>query len=313
MLTSATKATYAEQMAAGFRFGAGTVAGVTVRVGGPQTSNPAEQMNLLRQEVQAGTKSISLSMPLGETSDDPIAAAAQKGARLVAVDTPPPPGSPIKLFIGNDNDGLGRLLADTVADRLGPTAAGKIILGSPRNGLAQLDARGFGFRERMRERLPKVRVVGPLDTSDRPDAADSLWTAVIKANPAAIAFVSVGANGALLAKMREKLHAGWLAGSFDVEPDALPAVRRGDLVLVDPEHFLKGAVAGQLQAQSIGKQTALPEGWLPIPGLAVTRANVDAIIAREATDQSRQDWYASKLTEFLGANGPKPRPLESVQ
>ena len=187
------------------------------------------------------------------------------------------------------------------------------MLGSPRNGLAQLDARALGFRQRLRERLPKVRVVGPLDTSDRPDAADSLWAAAIKANPGAIAFVSVGANGARLAKLREKLHAGWLAGSFDVEADSLPAVRRGELVLVDPEHFLKGAVAGKLQAGYAGSDTALPEGWLSIPGLAVTRANVDEIAAREATDQSRQAWYGTELTDLLGADGPKLSPLNSVQ
>ncbi|HEY0002672.1 MAG TPA: sugar ABC transporter substrate-binding protein, partial [Actinoplanes sp.] len=258
-------------------------------------------------------RSISLTMLLGETNDDAIAQAAQKGAGLVAVDSPPPPGSPIKLYIGNDNEGLGGQLADAVADRLGPTAAGKIIVGSPRNGLPQLDARAFGFRERLRVRLPKVRVIGPLDTSDRPGAADSLWAAMIKANPDAIAFASVGANGARLVKLRERLHASWLAASFDVEPGALSAVRNGTLVLVDPEHYLKGAVSGQLQAESVSKGTELPEGWLTIEGLTVTRSNVDEIIARDATDQSRQAWYATKLAQLVGAAGPKLRPLESAQ
>ena len=125
LLTSAMKATFAMQIADGFRFGVSTVSGVTARVAAPETSDPAQQMSLLRQEVQAGTKSITLSMPLGETNDDPIGKAAQKGARIVAVDSPPAPGSPIKLYVGNDNESLGRLLADTVADRLGAAVTGK--------------------------------------------------------------------------------------------------------------------------------------------------------------------------------------------
>jgi ribose transport system substrate-binding protein len=313
VLLSANKAPFSEQMADGFRFGAGQVPGVTARTISPDIVDAVQQMKMLRQEVQAGTTNISVSMPSAQTNDDALEQAAKKGAHLAAVDSPPMPGSPVKLYIGNDNDSLGRLLADTVADELGPAATGKIVLGNPLNGQTELDARAFGFRERIRERLPKVRVLGPLDTSDRPGAAASIWARIIKSNPDAISFVSVGANAARLAKLHEQTHAKWLAASFDVEPDALPAVRSGELVLVDPEHFLKGAVAGKLQAEQAVKQTELPEGWVTIPGLAVTRKNIAEISARDATAESRQAWYATKIDEILGADGPTLRPLESVQ
>jgi ribose transport system substrate-binding protein len=313
LMNSSVKAPFAVQIAEGFRYGVGQVSGVTARVVATDSVDPVQQMKLVEQEVRAGTTSLSMSTPSGETNDDPIGEAAEKGVHLAAVDSPPMPGSPVKLYIGNDNDSLGRLLADTVADQLGPTTTGKIVLGNPRNGLAVLDARAFGFRQRMRERLPKVRVIGPLDTSDRSGAADSIWAGIAKSNPDAIAFVSVGANATRLVKLRDKLHASWLAASFDVESEALPAVRRGELVMVDPEHFLKGAVAGKLQAQRVGKETELPEGWLPIPGLAVTRKNIDEISAREATAQSRQTWYAGKLDELLGPGTRTLRPLDSVQ
>jgi ribose transport system substrate-binding protein len=313
LINSSVKAPFAVQMAEGFRYGAGQVAGVTARVAATDSVDPVEQMKLVEQEVRAGTTSLSMSTPSGETNDDPIGEAAEKGVHLAAVDSPPMPGSPVKLYIGNDNDNLGRLLADTVADQLGPTTTGKIVLGNPRNGLPVLDARAFGFRQQMRQRLPNVRVIGPLDTSDRSGAADSIWDGIAKSNADAVAFVSVGANAARLVKLRDKMHAKWLAGSFDVEAEALPAVRRGELVLVDPEHFLKGAVAGKLQAQRIGAETGLPEGWLPIPGLAVTRKNIDEISARDATAESRQAWYAGKLDTLLGSGSPTLRPLDSAQ
>jgi ribose transport system substrate-binding protein len=312
-LGSGLQAPFTVQIADGFKYGAGQVPGVTARVAAPQTIDPVEQMKLFQQEVTAGAKTISLSMPFGEQTDDPVTAAAQKGVQLIAVDTPPLPGSPVKLYVGNDNDSLGRLLADTVADRLGPTATGKIVLGSPRNGLAQLDARALGFRDRLRERLPKVRVLGPLDTADRASAAGSLWATVLKSNPGALSYVSVGANGGLLTQLRAKMHGTWLAASFDVEPEALAAVKRGELVLVDPEHFLKGAATGKIQAGQASAGTALPEGWLSIPGLAVTSKNVDEITARDASAESRQAWYKTKLDEMLADNGPKLRPLEEAK
>src|SRR5262249_10871682 len=160
------------------------------------TIDPTAQMKLLQKEVDAGSRSLSFSMPFGEFNTDPLGSAAGKGVQLIELDTPPLPGWPVNLYVGNDNHDLGRLLADTVADKPGAGALGKIVLASPRNGVPQLDARALGFRERMRERLPQVRVVGPLDTADQPGAAVPLWETLAKSNADAIAFVSVGANAA---------------------------------------------------------------------------------------------------------------------
>src|SRR4051794_18472246 len=127
-LGSGVNAPFTIQMAEGFKYGVSLVAGVTARVTAPSSIDAVQQMKIFQQEVTAGTRSISLTMPFGEQSDDPIEAAARNGIQLVAVDPPPLPGSPVKLYVGNDNESLGRLLADTVADRLGAAATGKIVV-----------------------------------------------------------------------------------------------------------------------------------------------------------------------------------------
>jgi ribose transport system substrate-binding protein len=300
------------QMATGFEFGVGQVPGATGKVIGPEQMDPVAQMKMLQEQVAQGAASISLSVSFATLNDDPIGEAAAKNVQLVAVDTPPLPGSPIKLYVGNDNYALGKLLADTLADQLPAGAAGKVVLGSPRNGVPQLDARALGFRERLRERVPKARVVGPLDTDERPDAAAIMWQSITKAQKDAIAFASVGASARILADLRQKQNAKWLAASFDVEPKALEAVKRGELVIVSPEHFLKGAAAGKIQAQYVGGPAELPGGWVLIPGMAVTKKNVDEIISRDASPESQKAYYSARLDEIVGKNGPSLRPLEEA-
>lgn len=312
-LSSGKAGPFYTQIAEGFQFGAGLVSGVTAEAMGPKSTDAVAQMKLLDEVVGKGITSVGISVPFSEINTDSITQAAAKGVRFLAVDTPPLPGSPVELFIGNDNEALGKQLADTVADQLGVGVAGKILVGSPRNGVPQLDARALGFRERLGERLPKVRVIGPLDTAEIPAAAAQNWDAVTKANKDALAFVSVGANASLLAGIRAKQKATWLAASFDIDQGALAAVKQGGLVVLSPEQFLKGAVAGKLQAQYVGQETKMPTGWIVIPGISITTKNVDEYIARDATQASRTAWYTAHLTELLGKTGPHVRPLEDAQ
>jgi ribose transport system substrate-binding protein len=303
------------QIADGFRFGGGLVPGVTATVTGPKSraTDTVEQMKIISDVVAKGAASVAISAPFSEINTDPIDQAAAKGVRLLAIDTPPLPGSVVETYVGNDNHGLGQLLADTVISELGASAVGKIVMGSPRNGVPQLDARASGFRERLKEKAPGLKAIGPLDTAEIPTVAIANWMNVIRANKDAVAFASVGANSALLAGLRAKQKATWLAASFDIDPEALAAVKRGGLVVVSPEQFLKGAVAGKLQAQYLGQEAKLPAGWLEIPGVAITSKNVDEYIARDATAESKKAWYTTHLDQFLGAGGPHMRPLEESQ
>jgi ribose transport system substrate-binding protein len=232
---------------------------------------------------------------------------------LIAVDNPAPPASGVQLFVGNDNYELGKLLADQVIGRLPAGAKGTVVIGTTAPGVPVLDRRADGMRDRLHQRLPAVTVVGPFDTKQEVASNLAAWKLLVRANPHALAFLGTGdADGWHLAEIRGSTHAKWLAGGFDLDPRSLQAVKDGDLLLVSPEHYLKGAIAGQLQAEHASTGKALPKGWIYTPGLAVTPANIDEIIARQASPASKQAWFMPKVKQILDHESAYLRPLSAA-
>jgi ribose transport system substrate-binding protein len=230
----------------------------------------------------------------------PLADAARKGIPIVAVDNPPPPSSNVSLFVGNDNLKLGEMLADEVVSKLPANAKGKIILGTSSPGVPVLDRRAKGIRDELHQRLPGVTVVGPFDTQQEVGANLAAWRTLISANTGALAFLGTGdADGWNLAAIRKSTHGTWLAGAYDLDPKSLQAVKDGDLLLVSPEHFVKGAIAGRLQAQHAKDGTKLPTGWIYTPGLVVNQDNIDAIMARQSSQETRQAALDPQIDKIL--------------
>ena len=239
-----------------------------------------------------------------------MAAAARAGIPVVAVDNPPAPGSRVPLFIGNDNYQLGQMLADQAISRIPAGAAGTVVIGTTTPGVAVLDLRAKGMRDELRKRLPRVTVIGPFDTKQDTLANLAAWRLLVQANPSALAFLGTGdADGWNLATIRRQTHGTWLAGAYDLDPRSLQAVREGNLLLVSPEHFVKGALAGQLQAIHARDGTALPTGWIFTPGLDVTSANIDQISARQASASAREAWLAAEIDRILHHLDEYRRPL----
>jgi ribose transport system substrate-binding protein len=233
----------------------------------------------------------------------PLAQAARSGVPLVAVDSPPAPNAQVGLYIGNDNIELGRLLADQIIAELPKgTTSGTIVLGNTSPGSFVLDSRIAGMQAEFRERLPGVTVRGPFDTKRDVEANRAAWASLTRATPDALAFAGTGdADAMSLAALHEKEDADWTAGAFDLEPQALVAVKRGDLTVVSPEHYLKGVMAGRLLAERAKSGTPLPQGWIKTPGLGVTRANIDEIIARQASPAAKQAWFAAQADRLLAS------------
>ena len=112
--------------------------------------------------------------------------------------------------------------------------------------------------------------------------------------------------------VHRETHGTWVGGGFDLDPRSLAAVKSGDLLLISPEHFLKGAIAGQLQASHAKTGAPLPKGWIYTPGLAITPANVDAVIARQRSQAAKQAWFAPRLNTILTHLTDYLRPLSAV-
>jgi ribose transport system substrate-binding protein len=304
---------YSLEIAAGFRSGVAMVAGVRQQVVSPPAENdPVGQTELFQRMLTTAAGGISVSMTAPERFVDCLAVAADKHVPVIAVDVPPV-GTDVDLYVGNDNHELGTGLADLVIDRLAPDARGTVLLGTPRPGLPVLDLRAVAVRAEFQKRRPEVEVLGPFDTGLRPDASMLAWRQLLAANPHPLAVLTVGADGPILAGVRRAAKATWLAATFDLDPDSLAAVKRGELMLMSPEHFLKGAIAGRLQAEHADHRSPLPRGWIYTAGLAVTTENVDSIIRRQSSPAATRVWFEPELDRVFGPNGPQLRDLNQIR
>lgn len=304
---------FSQEVSTGFQAAAIAEGGVRVEVVGPDIVDGPRQVQMLRDLLSQSVDGIALFTLAPELFPDPLAQAQAQGIPIMGVDNPLPIGSAAPLFIGNDNVELGKLLADQVIAQLPSDARGTVVIGNSTPGTPVLDRRADGIRDQFAARRPGIRVLGPFDSKQEVSANLAAWRTLVAANPSALAFLGTGdADGWNLAAIRRETRASWRAGAFDLDPQALAAVKNGDLVLVSPEHYLMGALAGRLQARAATGEADLPHGWLYVPGLAVTQRNVEQIQARQASLTARRAAVAGQLDTILDNPSEYLRPLDNA-
>ncbi|WP_439656683.1 substrate-binding domain-containing protein [Lentzea sp. HUAS TT2] len=311
-----TSRDFSREMSEGFRAGAAIAGGVRTETTGPETHDGLKQAELLRDLATRAKGGIGLSAVAPELVAEPMAQVAGEGVPVIAVaGGQVAPGSGVRLLIENDNYELGRLLADATAERLPPGSAGKVVIGSNSPAMPALDQRALGLRERLAERLPKLQVIGPLDTGRDLTTNLATWQRLADANADAVALLGAGDVDAInLAAVHAAKNATWLAAAFSIDPKALQGVKDGHLfATVSAEHFLKGAVAGWLLAEQAARGRTLPEGWLVAPGLLVQASNVDEILRRQADEASRLASARPQLDAFVADAGKHLRSLDQAK
>ncbi|MDI6098158.1 sugar ABC transporter substrate-binding protein [Actinoplanes sp. NEAU-A12] len=303
---------FSQEMSLGFLSGVNRVGDVAHLVDGPNIVDGPRQLTLFRDMLTTAADGIAVSTLSPDLFTGPIAEAIRDGVPVIAVDSPVLPSAGVELFIGNDAYELGRMLARKVIEKLPPNATGKIVLGTSSPGVTVLDRRAKGIRDEIKEKLPGVTVFGPFDTKQEVEANLEAWNTLVEVNSSALAFVGTGdADGWNLAAIRRAKGGTWIAGGFDIDSKSLAAVKAGDLLLVSPENFVKGAVAGRLQAEHAKTGKVLPKGWLYVPGLAIDATNVDAVVARQATVTTRAEGLADQIEKVL-ADPAHLRPMSDV-
>jgi ribose transport system substrate-binding protein len=301
-------------MTKGFGAGVERIGGVAHTESGPAVGDTTQQLTMfqdLRAHDRRGVSVFTLSPELLAGS---LAAAQQGGMAVIAVHSPPAAGSGVRLYVGNDNYELGQMLADLIAAELPPSITGVAVLGASVPGAAALDQRTAGLRAELAVKRPGLRLLGPFDTKEDPAANHESWQVLVRANPDARAFLSVGDDDAgTVAALRERTGGTWLAGGFGLDGRSLRAVQAGDLMLVSPETFVQGAVAGQLQAAQARSGGKLPQGWIVVPGLAITTANVSQILARQSSAANRDSSTQEQVRDIVTHLAEYLRPLGSAR
>jgi ribose transport system substrate-binding protein len=301
---------YVQEMTLGFGAGVERVGGVRHDETGSEIGDTTQQLAMLDTLRKSHRGGVSVFTQSPELFAGSLAQAAEAGTPMVAVNSPPAAGSDVSLYIGNDNRQLGAMLARQAADRLPAAADGVVILGTSVPGAPSLDLRAAAIRDELLRLRPALRVLGPFDTKQDPAANRDAWQTLVEANPDALAFLGTGdADACNLAWVRTRTAGTWVAGGFSLDRRALLAARSHRIVLVSPEPFVQGAVAGMLQAAHAARGRRLPRGWIVTPALAVTAANVEEIMRRQESLANRTAWALPQVEAIVARPEAYLRPV----
>ncbi|WP_053385532.1 sugar ABC transporter substrate-binding protein [Leucobacter celer] len=307
---------FAQEMADGGQAAADLAGNVELTVSGPTAFDPPQQVKLLEDLARVGAADgIAVENLSPELFVRPLADLAAKDRALVAVDTVPLDGSNVDLYVGNDNLGAGRALAEAVLEEVPEDATGTVVIGTTIPGVSVLDARGEGIAEAVAELRPNLTVVGPLETKSEPAQNNDNWTNLVKSNPDAVAFIGTGELDAIsLGKIHSTQSGDWFAGGFDPSTDGLASLEAGDLTaIVSPEHYLKGYVAISLLAAAAGDASALPKGWIDAGYLLIDSSNVAEVTERQKSDEAKRAWFADRAAEVVANVEKYTRPLADAR
>jgi ribose transport system substrate-binding protein len=279
----------------------------------PPTASGPHQLRLFQAAEKKSADGIALETLFPDLFVHPLRQAESAGIPTIAVDTPPPAGSGVTLFIGNDNYYLGVQLADALLPKIPTRARGQILIGTDTPGLPVLTARNQGFETTIKKARPKVTFLN-FDSTQAPSTNYHAWSSAVGSHPNALAYVGPGSeDAASLSEIEKKTGRHYLVGADDLDPNALAGVATGRVqALVDPEHWLKGYIAVALLAEHALKGTPLPAGWWNPGSLVVDRANIGRVMGREINAASRVAFFQQQVAYELAHPSKYLKPLAAL-
>jgi ABC-type sugar transport system substrate-binding protein len=287
---------------------------VNLSTSAPSGADGAAQVQLFQSATRTSPDGISLETLTPDVFARPLKNAVDEGIPVVAVDTPPPAGSGVDLYVGSSDFEIGKALATAMLDKIPEDASGEVVIGNAIPGLIVLDLRAKGMKEVFAAERPGLDVVGPVGTAPEPTANFAAWDAIVKSHPDAVAYLGTGAQDVVsLATIAKKRSVDLLIGGVDLDPAALEALQEGGVhAIVSPEHWLKGSIAMSLLADQAKGDADMPQGWWDSGYLVVDSSNIDEIVARQKDEASRAAWFQKVADKQLVDPKKHLRPLSDL-
>jgi len=288
---------YTQQLAMGAQ-AAVEECGGTFRSAGPAAFDASAQVAAFQDVVLAGADAVVVVAFPSEFWIRPIDDAVGRDVVVSTFDVEAP-ASLMSLHTAPKQSDQGIVMADAIADALGDAASGTIVTGICLPGLALIEARVTGFKNRIAERLPDVEVLGAFDVGFDQTQNFSAWRSTYDANPDALAYVGFCENDLpSLVRVKEATGGDFEIASIGINPDGLDGIERGiALAAVGQRPFMQGYVAMRAMMQTLAEGGDVPRGWIDVRPELVTAENVEAITARE---ESVSDGYGP-TREFYAA------------
>jgi ribose transport system substrate-binding protein len=304
-----TGGNFAQEMALGASAAAKHTPGVKFSQSAPNDANGPQEVQLFQSMIRNAPDGIAMETLTPDLFVRPLQQADSASVPLVAVDTPAPKGTNVPLFVGNDNEQLGVALAKALLPKL-PKKSGEILVGTDTPGLIVLELRNKGFVDTVKKARPDIKFV-QFDSKQSPTANFNTWSSQVKAHPDALAYIGPGTQDAVsMAQIQRQTHKHYLVGADDLDPIALQGVKDGYVdTLISPEHWLKGYIALAELAKHAQKGTPLPKGFWNPGTLTVDKRNVDEIIARQKSNDTRYAWFKNEVNNQLANPDKHLTPL----
>ena len=300
-----------QEMAMGAKAAADQDGNVNLTESAPNGVNNTQEVQLLQSVARKATDGVGWESVAPDLFTRALKDATGAGVPIVAVDAAAPANTGVNLFVGNSNTQLGELLGQAFVDQ-NPNPNGTVVLGNDIPSLQLLVQRMNGVESVIKSKLPNMKVMGPYNSGSDNTSNYTLWKSIVNAHSGATAYIGVGAaDGINLPLIEKQTGAHYLIGSADIPPEALTAVKNGQIfALSSPEHWMKGYIAMYELIHSKRTCTPLPQGWWNSGNLLITKSNVDAIIARQKDAASRTAYFQSDIQKQLA--NPPLQPLSAA-
>ncbi|BEP13428.1 hypothetical protein acdb102_17390 [Acidothermaceae bacterium B102] len=276
--------------------------GATLIVTGPPAPNPTVGINELAQVVKQGIAGVTIfPLPSSLWSKAISSAAASTKVNITNdVAAQGIPGS--ETYIGNNTAEASRMLIDGIISKLPANPSGEIVLGSCIPGVSSLDIRIKTYQSYLKQKLPNVKIVGPITTTTDPAKNLGAWTNAFNAHSKALAYIgNCDSDGPSLVRLRQQHPGTYASGTFDVNPSTLTGLRDGDMsYAVDEEPYARGYIATSLLIMQAQGKPAIT-GFINIKGALIGKDNAASVITREATPATRKAGFDAAVKAYLAS------------
>jgi ABC-type sugar transport system substrate-binding protein len=286
--------------------------GVSMSSSAPNGVNPTQEVSQFLAAAHTAKNGVAIMTTAPEDFVRAYNQAVEEKVPVVTMDAPPPSGSKVGTYVGNNNVAVGEELATYMLKKLPQT--GEVVIGNDIPGLILLELRIKGMEAVLKKERPGLKVEGPYAVGSEPAENYDHWSNLVKSHPNAVAYLAPGDQDAVsLYRIQKQTGTHYLVGACDVDPIALEAVKDGYVyALGDPYHYMKGYIAGTLLAEHAKTGKPLTEGWWnPGQGI-VTSENINEIIKRESSAANKYAFYKPLIEKELADPSAYLKPLSAL-
>ncbi|HST82181.1 MAG TPA: ABC transporter substrate-binding protein [Kineosporiaceae bacterium] len=260
--------------------------GVTLKTQGPQKFDPTLQRPLLDSVTAAKPDAILIAPTDVKAMQQPLEVAAQKGSKVVLVDTTVTDPSFATSAIASDNEGGGKAAFEAIK-KLSPNG-GKVMIMSVDPGISTTDARAKGFEEAAKADS-KFSYLGVQYSHNDPATASNLMSSALQKDPdivgvfAANLFAAEGtATGVRQSGKTEQVK----VVGFDAGPNQIKALKEGTVqALVAQQPAIIGQYGVDAAVAALDGGTVTPK--VQTGFTVIDKDNVDSAEGQAAAYKSR--------------------------